>query len=420
MSRRPGIGGLQTTTAAKGQNQLMNKNVVGTGFTKEELATLCSQLKEIDRRYKEMDGFLRTKFATKPIPIEAPSTRNSSKRKAAINAELRINCRAKTNSTKHVKINSTKHVENNNTKHVKTNNTKQAEAKKAKDPGSLLCAETLTSEPLSVIFTQEEVAGSAAETAANKGEGNTKVVADDLDVEDDIADPATVVSVSASKDLNSAEPSTAPDVVQEEVVDVAANQAPPKSVEGEDEVVNAVAAELAAFLLRFNQEEYNTHQPSYFWPLSGPNMSFLGFSVPAEGLPLLNALLEKHGDFTVGFKLGVGTGDFMLHLLCCVLTDMVHSFFETLTETRILEWRSVVRELMSAGFALDFMLDHLRLVAQTLFSRRIKSAVRTLDTQIASLRTSLEALESRRGRLLSASVTVDFPVIAPVSEGLLG
>ncbi|GMY31320.1 probable folate-biopterin transporter 4 isoform X5 [Fagus crenata] len=27
----------------------------------------------------------------------------------------------------------------------------------------------------------------------------------------------------------------------------------------------------------------------------------------------------------------------MLHLLCCVLTDMVHSFFETLTETRILE-----------------------------------------------------------------------------------
>ncbi len=212
----------------------------------------------------------------------------------------------------------------------------------------------------------------------------------------------------------------APDVVQEEVVDVAANQAPPKSVEGEDEVVNAVAAELAAFLLRFNQEEYNTHQPSYFWPLSGPNMSFLSFSVPAEGLPLLNALLEKHGDFTVGFKLGVGTGDFMLHLLCCVLTDMVHSFFETLTETRILDWRSVVRELMSAGFALDFMLDHLRLVAQTLFSRRIKSAVSTLDTQIASLRTSLEALESRRGRLLSASVTVDFPVIAPVSEGLLG
>jgi hypothetical protein len=66
----------------------------------------------------------------------------------------------------------------------------------------------LTSEPLSVIFTQEEVAGSAAETAANKGEGNTKVVADDLDVEDDIADPATVVSVSASKDLNSAEPSS--------------------------------------------------------------------------------------------------------------------------------------------------------------------------------------------------------------------
>ena len=44
----------------------------------------------------------------------------------------------------------------------------------------------------------------------------------------------------------------------------------------------------------------------------------------------------------------------------------------------------------------------------------------TLDTQIASLRTSLEALESRRGQLLSASVTVDFPVIAPVSEGLLG
>lgn len=209
-------------------------------------------------------------------------------------------------------------------------------------------------------------------------------------------------------------------MVQEEVVDVAANQAPPKSVEGEDEVVNAVAAELAAFLLRFNQEEYNTHQPSYFWPLSGPNMSFLSFSVPAEGLPLLNALLEKHGDFTVGFKLGVGTGDFMLHLLCCVLIDMVHSFFETLTETRILEWRSVVRELMSAGFALDFMLDHLRLVARTLFSRRIKSAVSTLDTQIASLRTSLEALESRRGQLLSASVTVDFPVIAPVSEGLLG
>jgi hypothetical protein len=45
---------------------------------------------------------------------------------------FQINCRAKTNSTKHVKINSTKHVENNNTKHVKTNNTKHVETNSPK------------------------------------------------------------------------------------------------------------------------------------------------------------------------------------------------------------------------------------------------------------------------------------------------
>jgi hypothetical protein len=72
---------------------------------------------------------------------------------------------------------------------------------------------------------------------------------------------------------------------------------------------------------------------------------------------------KKYGNFISHFKLGIFVGGAMLTLLCCVLAHMRNTNLEDVTETKILEWKSVVQELIQEGFLLEFMLDHLREIA---------------------------------------------------------
>ena len=46
-------------------------------------------------------------------------------------------------------------------------------------------------------------------------------------------------------------------------------------------------------------------------------------------------------------------------LLGSVMNDIEHNFIDTVFAKRILQWKAAVQELVSVGFAVEFMLDYL-------------------------------------------------------------
>ena len=54
------------------------------------------------------------------------------------------------------------------------------------------------------------------------------------------------------------------------------------------------------------------------------------------------------------------------------------------------------------GFAMEFILDHLREVTRAIFIRRVQPAVDAIDARIEILKKEAADLEGRRGRLLSS------------------
>ena len=53
------------------------------------------------------------------------------------------------------------------------------------------------------------------------------------------------------------------------------------------------------------------------------------------------------------------------------------------------------------GFVVEFILDHLREVAQAVFMRRVQPVVNAIDTRIETMKKEVADLEGRRERLLS-------------------
>ena len=62
-------------------------------------------------------------------------------------------------------------------------------------------------------------------------------------------------------------------------------------------------------------------------------------------------------------------------LFCCVLPQMRSTNLDHVTEAKILEWKSVVQELMKEGFHLDFILDHFPRLLETYLAKRIVAGV---------------------------------------------
>ena len=99
---------------------------------------------------------------------------------------------------------------------------------------------------------------------------------------------------------------------------------------------------LSTFLARFDLMEFNSLPASHFYSFGSSYGSFLRFSVPVEGLLLLESLLKSHGDFTSGFRGGVFLGTILMELLCVVLVSLRDSSVDSLSEEKLLEWRGVV------------------------------------------------------------------------------
>jgi hypothetical protein len=149
--------------------------------------------------------------------------------------------------------------------------------------------------------------------------------------------------------------------------------AAPSSSQTQSAVEVIIPRRVAAFFARFEERAPNPYPDWHFWKFEGPLVAYGNFWVYQDAVPLLQGLSAKFGDFTTHFKFGAGFGGPMLSLLGSVLADMRRSSFKTLSEPKILSWRSVVQDLIAVGFDLDFMLEHLRKVARKFFGEAIAS-----------------------------------------------
>ena len=82
----------------------------------------------------------------------------------------------------------------------------------------------------------------------------------------------------------------------------------------------------------------------------------------------------------------------MLTLLWCVLAQMRNTNLDDVTEAKILEWKSVVQELMKESFNLDFILNHLKEVARDMFGKRLVAELKALEVQITAVKSALKVV----------------------------
>ena len=180
---------------------------------------------------------------------------------------------------------------------------------------------------------------------------------------------------------------------------------------------------LLDFLAPFDSLEFNNLPASHFhcfWPPFG---SFLRFSVPAEGLPLLEGLFKTHGDFTSGFRGGVFLGNILMELLCVVLISLRDSSLDSLSKERLLEWRGVVQDLIEAKFNLSFLLEYLRSLAHTLFQRKASKdlvvEIVVAEEVLAQAHKALQDLKVKKQQVLSSSTVPAVPSEGSLLAGLI-
>ena len=76
------------------------------------------------------------------------------------------------------------------------------------------------------------------------------------------------------------------------------------------------------------------------------------------------------------------------------MNDIKHNFVDTISTERILQ------ELVSVGFTVKFILDHLREIPRAFFMKKVQPTVDAIDTRIEALRKEVVDLEGRRKRHL--------------------
>ena len=142
-----------------------------------------------------------------------------------------------------------------------------------------------------------------------------------------------------------------------------------------------------------------------------------------EGLPLLEGLLKRHGDFTSGFRGGVFLGNILMELLCAVLISLEGSSLDSLSEEKLLEWIGVVQDLLEAKFSLSFLLEHLRSLAHVLFQRQTS---KSLDAKIAAVEEALarahktfQDLKIKRQKVLSSLAVPAISLDGSLLAGLI-
>ena len=162
------------------------------------------------------------------------------------------------------------------------------------------------------------------------------------------------------------------------------------------------ANEAAAFFTHFDQPEVNDLGPANFWGSRPLYVDFHGFRVPENYVSHLVMIYSSRGDFMEGFRLGCSARKHFLKMLGSVLNNIEHNIVDTVSTKRILQWRAAIQELVSVGFAVEFIVDHLHEVARFVFMARVQPAIDAIDTQHKTLKKEMADLEGRRERLFSS------------------
>ena len=84
------------------------------------------------------------------------------------------------------------------------------------------------------------------------------------------------------------------------------------------------------------------------------------------------------------------------------MNDIEYNFVDTVSTERILQLRVAVHELVSVGFVVEFILDHLYEIARAFFMKKVQLAVDAVDTSIEILRKEVADLEGCCECLLSS------------------
>ena len=180
---------------------------------------------------------------------------------------------------------------------------------------------------------------------------------------------------------------------------------------------------LPTFLAHFDLLEFNSLPASNFHHFGSSYGRFLRFSVPMEGLPLLEGLFKRHGDFTSGFREGVFLGNLLMELLCAVLISLKDSSLDSLFEEKLLEWRGVVQDLLEAKFSLSFLLEYLHSLAHVLFQRQasksIDAKIAAIEEALARAHKTLQDLKIKRQRILSSSAVPAISLDGSLLVGLI-
>ena len=162
-----------------------------------------------------------------------------------------------------------------------------------------------------------------------------------------------------------------------------------------------LVSEAITFFTRFDQHEVNDLDPADFWGSGPPYVDFHGFRVLKDCASHLEVVYSSRGDFMQGFLLGRSSKEHFLELLGSAMNNIEHNFVDTISAEQILQWRVAVQELVSMGFAMKFILDHLHEIAQAFFMKKVQPAVDAIDSCIEALRKQVADLKGRREHLLS-------------------
>ena len=183
--------------------------------------------------------------------------------------------------------------------------------------------------------------------------------------------------------------------------------------------VATFASGLPTFLARFDLLEFNSLPASHFHHFDSSYGNFLVFSVPMEGLPLLEGLFKRYGDFTSGFRGGVFLGNILMELLCVVLISLKDSSLDSLSKEKLLDWRGMVEDLLEAKFSLSFLLEYLRSLAHALFQRQASKSIDAAEETLAHAHKTLQDLKIKRQTVLSSSTVPTMSSDGSLLAGLI-
>ncbi|KAF5454857.1 hypothetical protein F2P56_024491 [Juglans regia] len=119
-----------------------------------------------------------------------------------------------------------------------------------------------------------------------------------------------------------------------------------------------------------------------FWNKEEEMVNVMEYSVPRSLVPILESLFDKHGDVSVDTNLSPGVKIFLFVILCGTLSSMYDTRVLDISEDLLMNWWNYLKALKSAGFKIQFAIDHLKRVARAYFGLQLQAQVSNTLSQL--------------------------------------